>query len=372
MINSIKKKTNIEENIPNKHLGGIGSRMLLYNQILPQIVDNLNSMATTLPLSANQGRVLNNNIANLRSDVNRANAKIQDKLDFKVNTTDIVDHTNSTAENVPLSANQGRLLKQYINYITTKMSANFAEMIKGTTNQFITTKEFNSMLSMDYNYDELDNWGNPTKITFSNGTTVNIVYKYPEVGKIDYFTTLGYKVTYHYNDKNYFIGKSTTVDNIQQVAELNVKPNYSSVLNYMGGYTNTFFNDPTIVETIEEPIYNACELTVTGSQQITYNSDYIYVSNDTNLVFTINEWYDGDYTDKNANTGFEIKDRIVYMNDIVIDPLTVEDSIFEIPIENCEEGMTFIVYVRARRTSDNLLLQSKVLSFKVVGENVVI
>ena len=178
MINSIKKKTNIEENIPNKYLGGIGSRMLLYNQILPQIVDNLNSMATSLPLSANQGRVLNNNIANLRSDVNRANAKIQDKLDFKVNTTDIVDHTNSTAENVPLSANQGRLLKQYINYITTKMSANFAEMIKGTTNQFITTKEFNSMLSMDYNYDELDNWGNPTKITFSNGTTVNIVYKY--------------------------------------------------------------------------------------------------------------------------------------------------------------------------------------------------
>ena len=168
--------------------------MILYNQILPQIIDNLNTTATELPLSANQGKILKDNIIVLRNDVKRANAKLQDKLDYKVNTSDIIDHTNSTAKNVPLSANQGRLLKQYINYITTKMSANFAEMIKGTTNQFVTTREFNSMLSMDYTYNSLDNWGNPTKITFSNGTTVNIVYKYPEVGKIDYFTTLGYKV----------------------------------------------------------------------------------------------------------------------------------------------------------------------------------
>ncbi|WNA15944.1 hypothetical protein XaC1_301 [Xanthomonas phage XaC1] len=60
------------------------------------IVDNLSDNSANKPLSANQGRILAGLIAN------------------KSNSDDIVDNLNSTSTSVPLSANQGRVLSSNI------------------------------------------------------------------------------------------------------------------------------------------------------------------------------------------------------------------------------------------------------------------
>ena len=67
------------------------------------IVDNLTSIDTNKPLSANQGKVL------------------KDLVDAKVNTADIIDNLSSTDTNKPLSANQGNVLKTSIDEVDTAL-----------------------------------------------------------------------------------------------------------------------------------------------------------------------------------------------------------------------------------------------------------
>lgn len=73
------------------------------------IVDNLTTTATDKPLSAKQGKVLNDNYSTLSNSVSG-----------KVDTTDIVDALNSTATNQPLSANQGKVLKTALDNVYKK------------------------------------------------------------------------------------------------------------------------------------------------------------------------------------------------------------------------------------------------------------
>ena len=79
------------------------------------IVNSLTSTATNVPLSANQGRVLNANIDNKVSTMQSSILQtVNTELAKKVNTADIVDNLESTATNVPLSANQGKVLNDGI------------------------------------------------------------------------------------------------------------------------------------------------------------------------------------------------------------------------------------------------------------------
>lgn len=71
------------------------------------IVDNLTDTSTTKALSANQGKVLKDFI-----DILTANVQTLDT--GKVAISDIVDNLTSTEINKPLSAKQGKVLKEYI------------------------------------------------------------------------------------------------------------------------------------------------------------------------------------------------------------------------------------------------------------------
>lgn len=70
------------------------------------IVDNLSSTNSNVPLSANQGRALNVKNAQLRQDA--------------VKYTDVVNNLTSTESDKPLSADRGRVLKDRINNRYTK------------------------------------------------------------------------------------------------------------------------------------------------------------------------------------------------------------------------------------------------------------
>ena len=113
---------------------------------IADIVDALTSTSTVAPLSANQGRVLNSALAShsgstsnphsvtkaqvgLGSVDNTSDAAKpvstaqQAALDLKSNTADIVDSLTSYGTAVPLSANQGRVLKGLIDTINAALSS---------------------------------------------------------------------------------------------------------------------------------------------------------------------------------------------------------------------------------------------------------
>lgn len=88
------------------------------------IVDNLTSTDTNKPLSAKQGKTLNDkiglkaNATDLTSHTSDTNTHITtnertkwNKVDNKVDKTDIIDNLTSTNTDKPLSANQGKILK---------------------------------------------------------------------------------------------------------------------------------------------------------------------------------------------------------------------------------------------------------------------
>lgn len=79
------------------------------------IIDNLTSTETTLPLSANQGRILNEKIDSK-----------QDKLTNPLTTKDVVNNLYSFSSTSPLSANQGRILSDSI-----AKTANIGKVVSG-------------------------------------------------------------------------------------------------------------------------------------------------------------------------------------------------------------------------------------------------
>ena len=104
------------------------------------IIDNLTSTNTDKPLSANQGKVLKDDIGlkanatDLTTHTSDTNIHVTtsdktkwNKVDNKIDKTDIVDNLTSTDTNKPLSANQGKILKGEVDN-----KANDNEVIKKT------------------------------------------------------------------------------------------------------------------------------------------------------------------------------------------------------------------------------------------------
>lgn len=111
-----------------------GNQFLTYYLKYIDVVDDLTSLETQKPLSAYQGKRLKDMINAIQAiissdDVNldtiqeivnyikNNKADIDEFLATKVNISDIIDNLNSTLTNKPLSANQGRVLKELIDAI---------------------------------------------------------------------------------------------------------------------------------------------------------------------------------------------------------------------------------------------------------------
>lgn len=111
-----------------------GNQFLTYYLKYIDIVDDLSSLETQKPLSAYQGKILKDKIDAIQyiisSDdvsldtiqeivnyIKNNKADIDEFLATKVNISDIIDNLTSTLTNKPLSANQGRILKELIDAI---------------------------------------------------------------------------------------------------------------------------------------------------------------------------------------------------------------------------------------------------------------
>ena len=70
-------------------------------------------------------------------------------------------------------------------------------------------EDVSGYLSVGYTYTSMDSNNRPLEILYSNGQLVSIVYY--DDGRINYVETLGYRMTYNYNENNVFIGISTNV-----------------------------------------------------------------------------------------------------------------------------------------------------------------
>lgn len=88
------------------------------------VKDSLTNTSTDKPLSANQGKVLNEKILAIDNGSNiHSFAETESALALKVNTADIVDNLNDTSTTKPLSANQGKVLKGLIDAINTLLQS---------------------------------------------------------------------------------------------------------------------------------------------------------------------------------------------------------------------------------------------------------
>lgn len=121
------------------------------------VVDNLTSSTiTTYPLSAKQGYVLNTAVST------------------KVNTSDIVDGLTSTSATVPLSANQGKVLKDTLDTTDGKI---------GTLSSLHTTAKTNLVAAVNEVADAIEDTG-WIDITLSSGTTTGIYGGKPQYRRI--------------------------------------------------------------------------------------------------------------------------------------------------------------------------------------------
>lgn len=111
-----------------------GNQFITYYLKYIDIVDDLTSLETQKPLSAYQGKKLKDMIDTIQSIISSDDvsldtiqeivayikdnkADIDELLATKVNIVDIIDNLTSTLSNKPLSANQGRVLKELIDAI---------------------------------------------------------------------------------------------------------------------------------------------------------------------------------------------------------------------------------------------------------------
>ncbi|QDF30187.1 tail fiber protein [Halarcobacter anaerophilus] len=148
IVDFIKENREKIENLSVEQINGLQEALNLKINIA-DIVDNLTSTLADAPLSANQGRVLNEEIALLQEAIeslrviltsddttldqlqeivdfikeNREKIEnlsveqingLQEALNLKINIADIVDNLTSTLVDAPLSANQGRVLNEEI------------------------------------------------------------------------------------------------------------------------------------------------------------------------------------------------------------------------------------------------------------------
>ena len=130
------------------------------------IVDNLTSTNTDKPLSAKQGKVLKDDIGlkanatDLTSHTSDTNIHITtaertkwNKVDNKVDKTNIVDNLTSTDTDKPLSAKQGKILKDEIGL---KANATDLTAHTGNTGVHITASERTKWNKVDNKVDKTD------------------------------------------------------------------------------------------------------------------------------------------------------------------------------------------------------------------------
>ena len=121
--------------------------MLIQKLNISDIVDNLTSTATNKPLSAKQGKSLKDLISSLYTK-----AQIDSLLIQKLNISDIVDNLTSTDTNKPLSAKQGKtLFDTFANYYAKTQIDSFLSQ-----NQMPCSNRLEDAIKM-YRQKELDN-----------------------------------------------------------------------------------------------------------------------------------------------------------------------------------------------------------------------
>lgn len=157
-----------------------------------EVVDSLTSTESDVPLSANQGKILKGYIDSINAILQSDDVDldtIQEIVDFiesnkdlidylgenKIDYTDIVDALNSSATNKVLSANQGRVLKGFIDAI-----------VNGTTTVGNATNSVNAT------YDSSGNKIDEYYFSHEDGFAVGLV----DVDEYDEDTGI---VTLHYN-----------------------------------------------------------------------------------------------------------------------------------------------------------------------------
>ena len=112
-----------------------------------------------------------------------------------------------------LTASMGVRLKREIDELDIHETATPEDMINGNSNKVVPALTWLSWLDMDYQYTEINDYGNPTNILYKDGTLIKIYYK-EDGTNIDYYILYNkdigtYKTTYQYNLVNFFVGKST-------------------------------------------------------------------------------------------------------------------------------------------------------------------
>ena len=95
------------------------------------VINNLTSTSTEDSLSAYQGKVLNDSINTLKTNL----STLTTTVNGKVNTSDIIDNVTNTSTNKPLSANQGKILNDRI----TTINSNLSNDITTLSNNLSTT-----------------------------------------------------------------------------------------------------------------------------------------------------------------------------------------------------------------------------------------
>lgn len=124
---------NLDSSYVNKPLSAYQGRVLnekIINSPAFNVVNTLTSSSVDMPLSANQGRILNNKFSNYASigltgnlselntyDTTSLVSAINELYSGKLSSSNVINTLNSTYTDQPLSANQGRVLNEKINNV---------------------------------------------------------------------------------------------------------------------------------------------------------------------------------------------------------------------------------------------------------------
>lgn len=142
------------------------------------------------------------------------NSNIQSENNTATNTRSTLESADGSIITLHGTQPVGTQMSQYTIRGGVFLPSSFLEttdkagLISGIATKAVSPADLCGMITPDYTYNTLNENGDPTKITFSNGLIVNFVYR-PD-GKINYFTTPTHRVTFNYNENGYFIGKTTT------------------------------------------------------------------------------------------------------------------------------------------------------------------
>lgn len=280
------------------------------------IYDALDSTATNKALSANQGKALNDRLAIIESDyapqsTTYTKTETDALLATKVNISDIVDNLVSTATNRPLSANQGRILNDSISELKDllyEVSVSEATYT-ATSDVFVipqtidsnrvlvspgcvlsklkgNTASFNQLIRDDGPAPSYQSW------TIDNSAGSSALYGTKVFNCVD-----GYKLTIGHKYLIWFIGSKTITGTGDAKLYVNVANQQSSVFDFRAGYSIA------TISSVEAPSSNVglltkvsagvsltidgyicfTDLTITGDESLTldqlkakYNKHYPY------------------------------------------------------------------------------------------------